>query len=355
VSILKAKIIHVNAGAGYDIHIAKGVIDSAGELAAAVTRSRRAAIITDSSVAELYGGRVKKSFEAAGFEAPLFAFPAGEASKTHATLLAIYAFLARSEVTRADMIVALGGGVPGDVAGFAAATWQRGLDFMQIPTTLLAQVDSSIGGKTGVDLPEGKNLVGAFWQPRLVVCDPDTLGTLDSENISCGMAEVIKHACIRSRKLFDSLKAHDRIDGNIVETVMANLVIKRDIVERDERERGERMLLNFGHTLGHAIEKLLDFRGISHGGAVAAGMALMARASERNGLTAPGTADALDALLAQYGLSADCGLDIGDIVDAARGDKKRSGSDINLVLLKDIGESFVYRLPVDRLRPFFGV
>jgi len=352
---LRAETIHVNAGAGYDIRIQNGLIDSAGELISTVTRSRRAAIVTDTTVAGLYGKRVKMSLEAAGFEVPVFAFPAGEASKNHKTLLEIYSYLAASDITRSDIIVALGGGVTGDVAGYAAATWQRGLDFVQIPTTLLAQVDSSIGGKTAVDLAEGKNLVGAFWQPSLVICDPQTLATLDSTNIACGMAEVIKHACIRSSALFETLLACDDIYENLVELISANLKIKRDVVERDERERGERILLNFGHTLGHAIEKLHGYTGITHGEAVAVGMVIITRFAEKRGLTCAGTANTLAGLLKKFGLPTDTALKLCDIVEAAKGDKKRAGGDISLVLLSGIGEAYVHRLPVTGLPAFFGL
>jgi 3-dehydroquinate synthase len=355
VSILSTEIIHVYAGKGYDIHIQKGIIGSTGELVRTVKDAHRAVIITDSTVAPLYAGIVKKSLEAAGFNAFLFVFPAGEASKNHKTLLDIYAYLAKSELTRSDIIVALGGGVTGDVAGFAAATWQRGIDFVQIPTTLLAQVDSSIGGKTAVDLPEGKNLVGAFWQPSLVLCDPQTLSTLDSTNIACGMGEIIKHACIRSKELFDFLLETQSVNQSIVRLIAENLKIKRDVVERDEREKGERMLLNFGHTLGHAIEKLNHFTGITHGEAVAIGMATITRYSEKKGMTEAGTYAALVNLLEKHGLPSETSLPLCDMINAAKGDKKRAGGDIHLVLLKRLGEGFVYRLPIVEMPAFFDL
>ena len=352
---MQNEIIRVNAGAGYDIHIREGLLDSAGELIKAVAHSKKAAVVTDTTVARLYGERVRTSLVFAGFDAPLFAFPAGEFSKNHGTLLKIYTFLAQSDITRADLIVALGGGVAGDTAGYAAATWQRGIPFVQIPTTLLAQVDSSIGGKTAVDLPEGKNLVGAFWQPSLVLCDPQTLSTLDRANIACGMAEIIKHACIRSSALFDTLLACGDFREDIVGLIAANLTIKRDIVQRDERERGERMLLNFGHTLGHAIEKLHGFTGVSHGEAVAAGMAMITRRAEKIGLTRTGTAEKLSSMLRKYGLPDGSELPLAQIVEAAKGDKKRAGGDIHLVLLEEIGKAYLHTLPVAELPAFFGL
>ena len=344
--------IHVATGRPYDILLGDGLLDRAGEFTAALFPPCRAAVVTDDTVAGLYGARVVQSLAAAGFLPSLFAFPAGEPSKNHRTLLDIYAYLAENSITRSDLIVALGGGVPGDVAGFAAATWQRGVDFIQIPTTLLAQVDSSIGGKTAVDLPAGKNLVGAFWQPRRVLCDPQTLRTLDARNTACGMAEIIKHACIRSAGLFETL---ENASGTVTSAVIRdNLCIKRDIVERDERESGERMLLNFGHTLGHAVEKLHHYQGVTHGEAVAAGMALMARAGERNGVTAPGTGDRLCRLLVRYGLPAGCELPLREIAKAAENDKKRAGGDIRVVLLRSIGEGMIRRMPVSSLAGFLG-
>jgi 3-dehydroquinate synthase len=347
--------IHVNAGAGYDAVVAGGVLSRAGALAAGVTSSRRAVIVTDSNVGALYGGRVRRSFLDAGFSAPLYSFPAGEPSKNHSTLLGIYSFFASSELTRSDTVVALGGGVAGDTAGFAAATWQRGVNLIQIPTTLLAQVDASVGGKTAVDLPEGKNLVGAFWQPKLVLCDPEALATLDSANLACGMAEVIKHGAIKSAELFSALGRRDPDCLPDAALIAANIDIKRGVVERDERESGERMLLNFGHTLGHAIEKLKNFSGVTHGECVAMGMAAVTRASERRGLTAPGTSVKLEAMLRRYTLPVDSDLPLADIVRAARGDKKRAGENINLVYLHEIGRAGIIRIPVAELAGFFGV
>ena len=205
-----------------------------------------------------------------------------------------------------------------------------------------------------MDLPEGKNLVGSFWQPSLVICDPDTLKTLDGANLACGMAEVIKHACIRSGKLFETLEAGIGPD-DMEHLIAANLNIKREVVERDTRENGERMLLNFGHTLGHAIEKLHNYIGITHGEAVAMGMMLITRACERHSLTEAGTADKLSALLCKYHLPSECGLALSDILEAAKGDKKRASNDINLVILKKIGEAVVYRLPVNEMPAFFGL
>jgi 3-dehydroquinate synthase len=357
---MSEELLHVRtglaaAGGGYDIHVGGGALSRAGELLASVTPSRRAAIVTDSNVAKLYAGKVREILESAGFSAPVFAFPAGEKSKNLSTLADIYTFLAENELTRADTVVALGGGVPGDTAGFAAATWQRGIRLMQIPTTLLAQVDSSVGGKTAVDLEEGKNLVGAFWQPSLVVCDPDTLVTLDKKNLACGMAEIIKHACIRDAAMFSELETLDLTAVPPAGLIARNIGIKRAVVERDERERGERMLLNFGHTLGHAVEKLSFRLGVTHGHCVAAGMAMITRASERRGLTEKGTSARLEKLLGRAALPTGTDLDIETVLDAVRADKKRSGDDINLVVLERIGSAHVMRMPLVEFRSFMGL
>ncbi len=350
-----AEVIPVRTGRAYEIHLGRGMIAETGRFAESVARTHRAVIITDTNVGPLYADTVRASMQAAGFTAPVFAFKAGEASKNLDTLRTLYTFFARNDLTRADLVVALGGGVVGDTAGFAAATYMRGIDFIQVPTTLLAQVDSSVGGKTAVDLPEGKNLAGAFWQPRAVVCDPDVLDTLDEGNIACGMGEIIKQACIRSKPLFDQLCMEKDLHTALPDIIAQNILIKRDVVEHDEREKGERMLLNFGHTLGHAIEKCLHFQGISHGAAVAVGMKLITEAAERQGLSPTGTSARIAALTKKYGLPTESPVPLADAVRAAQNDKKRAGGDIRLVLLKSIGDAFLYRLPVTGLPAFFGL
>jgi 3-dehydroquinate synthase len=347
---MQSRTIHVSTGRSYDIEAGTGLLDHSGELIRPITKTQNVAVISDSTVAKLYGDRMMQSLAAAGFTAKLHIFPAGEKSKNHTTLLGIYTFLAQNGYTRADLIVALGGGVVGDVSGFAAATYMRGIDFVQVPTTLLAEVDSSIGGKTAVDLCEGKNLVGAFWQPRLVICDPSTLKTLDSRIFSDGMAEAIKHTCIRDSALFDALLGGAAVDEDFI---CRNIDIKRRVVERDERESGERMLLNFGHTLGHAIEKTYNFETYTHGEAVAIGMVLITRQSEKKGLTQKGTTKKIETLLKKFGLPTECSASIDDIVKAAASDKKRADGGITLVLLRKIGDAFLHRLSDADFRRFF--
>ena len=272
------KTITVHASQTYDIFIENGLLDACGTILKQTTKAQKAAIITDDTVEALYGARVRASLEKEGFEVIQFVFPHGELSKCSATLNQIYDFLCENSMTRTDCLVALGGGVVGDITGFAAATFLRGMDFVQIPTTLLAQVDSSVGGKTAIDLPGGKNLVGAFKQPVCVICDPRTLDTLPPEIFSDGMGEVIKYGMIRDAALFDLVAAHtqESISAVLEEVIAACIAIKRDVVEADEFDTGERMILNYGHTLGHAIESYYHYETYSHGSAVAAGMCMMA-------------------------------------------------------------------------------
>lgn len=348
------KTLRVNAGGGYDILIERGLLKNCGEKIKAASGSRRAAVISDSHVAPLYLETVQSSLRAAGMETVSYVFEAGEASKTTENLVKIVEFLAENGLTRKDCAVALGGGVCGDMAGFAAAVYLRGIKYVQIPTTLLAQVDSSVGGKTAVDLPQGKNLCGAFWQPALVVIDPDVLSTLPQHYFSDGMGEVIKYGCIKSAELFERLEksdAHDFIDEAIYECCD----IKRGVVERDEKEAGERALLNFGHTCGHAIEKLYDFSGISHGEAVGIGMVMISRAGENEGITEKGTADRIAGLLKKYGLKTQTDLAVGDIVAGMAFDKKRTADGINLIMLSKIGESFIDNRTISGVNALFGI
>ena len=334
------RIIRVNTGAPYDILIERGLTDKVGELVRELGGANKICVISDSNVAPIYGGRVIKSLENAGLEVCSYTFEAGERQKTLATIAEMYAVMANFGMSRKDMVVALGGGVAGDMAGFAAATYMRGIRFVQIPTSLLAQVDSSVGGKTGVDIPQGKNLVGAFAQPSLVIIDPDSLDTLPEFYFSDGMGEVIKYGCIKDAELFKILEnGFDDIEDIIAICVS----IKRDVVERDEKESGERMLLNFGHTWGHALEKFYNFESLSHGRAVTIGMVTLTEASERLGLTEKGTADRLRALCSKYGLPITDSAPADEIAALCANDKKAAGDSVNLVLLRKIGDSFIMK------------
>ncbi|MCD7948448.1 MAG: 3-dehydroquinate synthase [Oscillospiraceae bacterium] len=355
---MKTLPVHL-PGREYDILIERGILARAGEHCRAVLpKARRLAVVSDSNVAPLYADRTLESLGAAGFDARLLTVPAGERAKSLAMLGTLYDFFMEMGLTRSDAVVALGGGVVGDLTGFAAATILRGVDFVQIPTTLLAQVDSSVGGKVAIDLPAGKNLAGAFWQPRLVLMDPAVLGTLDESTFSDGMAEVIKYGCIRDADLYAYLAqrpSRGEVTADIEHVLYRCCAIKRDIVERDERDTGERMLLNFGHTLGHAYERAGGYTRWTHGQAVAAGMVKAAELGTKLGVTPEGTAARIAVLLGCFGLplAIDCTQE--EYASAIGLDKKGSGGDISLILLEEIGRACAKKLPkADVLRLLEG-
>ena len=345
------RTVHVETGNPYDIFIERGIIENCGEYVRKLSNAQKVTVITDTNVAPLYQWKVLNSLVKEGFQVTTHTFKAGEESKTLATIAEMYETLADFKMTRKDIVLALGGGVTGDMAGFAAATYLRGIDFIQVPTSLLAQVDSSVGGKTGVDLPHGKNLVGAFHQPIAVLIDPDTLNTLPDAYICDGMAEVIKYGCIKDAEFFENLENENALD-HIEDVIEKCVSIKRDVVSRDERESGERMLLNFGHTLGHSIEKIYDFKGISHGMAVAIGMVFISRAGEKQGVTEIGTTDKIIALCKKYGLPTSDKATFAEMAESAKGDKKTAGGSINLVMLNKIGDSYTRKLELDKLEEF---
>lgn len=345
------KTIHVDTGKPYYIFIERGILDQCGLFIRKVSDAKKVTVITDSNVAPNYQWRVLNSLEKQGFIVKTHIFKAGEESKNLNSIAEMYNTFADYKMTRKDIVLALGGGVTGDMAGFAAATWLRGIDYVQVPTSLLAQVDSSVGGKTGVDIQQGKNLVGAFRQPKAVLIDPDTLLTLPDAYVCDGMAEVIKYGCIKDEEFFNNLSTVDAME-HIEDVIEKCVTIKRDVVSRDECEKGERMLLNFGHTLGHSIEKIYDFKGISHGMAVAIGMVLMAKAGEQNGITQEGTADKIANLCLKYGLPTHDEASFEKMAEYAASDKKTSGDEINLVLLNKIGDSFTKKIKLDKLLDF---
>ena len=271
----------------------------------------------------------------------IFVSPQSDSARNVSVL---YDRMAEAGLTRSDGVVALGGGVTGDMGGLAAATFLRGIAFVQMPTTVLSQNDSSVGGKTGVDLACGKNLVGSFHQPSLVLADVDTLSTLPPRYVTDGFGEIIKHGCIKSAELFALIEQYGTDMEKIADFTARSVAIKSGVVERDERESGERMLLNFGHTLGHAIEKCCDFTKYAHGEAVGIGMLMMARAGEAAGLTASGTVERIETVLQKCGMPTACEFTLEELCAAAMLDKKRRGEKMNIVLLRDIGDSFVYQI-----------
>lgn len=336
--------VTVKASRDYQVLIGQGLLSSLGQEAAAVVKGRRVCIVSDSNVFPLYGAAAAASLEQTGFTVHTFIFPAGEQSKSAAVWLDLLNTLAACGLTRADAIVALGGGVVGDLSGFAAATYLRGVAYIQVPTSLLAMVDSSVGGKTAIDLPAGKNLCGAFCQPRLVLCDTDCLRTLPRDVLLGGCAEIIKYGVLGSRDLFDRLKSGP--DGQDWPWVITQCVsMKRDVVEEDEFDTGRRQSLNLGHTLGHAIERNSDFS-LSHGQAVAIGMAMIARSAARFDLCSQETADEIVSLLRTYSLPVDTDQNLDDILSTALGDKKRQGSTLTLIVPRTIGCCELYPIPV---------
>lgn len=347
------KTLQVNTGRPYKIHISRGILNSCGEYINEISGAKRAMIISDSNVFPIYGKAVTDSLEKNGFSVFSFVFKAGEEQKNLSTTGQMYNALITNEFTRKDIIIALGGGVTGDMAGFAAATYLRGIDFVQLPTSLLAQVDSSVGGKTGIDLPFGKNLVGAFWQPCLVLIDPATLSTLPGHFFTDGMGEVIKYGCIESAGLFEQLEKADA-EKNIEDIIFRCVSIKRDIVQQDEQESGKRMLLNFGHTFGHALERAHNFSGLSHGSAVAIGMVMMTKCSEKSGLTELGTAGRIEMLCKKYKLPITDNTKNRTIALYCGADKKSIGTAVNLVVLSKIGSSKIFTIEKECLEQFIS-
>ena len=315
----------------YDVLVADGLLDRLGELSRdAVPAARRALVVSDSNVAPLHLPRALASLRAAGLDAADFVFPAGEASKNAETLLAILDALARKGLTRTDLVVALGGGVVGDVTGLAAALFLRGIAVVQVPTSLLAAVDSSVGGKTAVNIDAGKNLVGAFHQPSLVVCDPALLATLPAEDFADGCAEVIKYAFIGAEELHAFLEEHDVRDDPAL-AIALSVRRKRDAVAADEHDTGERQLLNLGHTIGHAIEMASGFA-VRHGHAVAIGMVAAAEGAAACGYATENAAPAMRALLRRAGLPVRTDFPAEVLLPYIGRDKKRAGDRLTFVL-----------------------
>ncbi|MBP1560640.1 MAG: 3-dehydroquinate synthase [Oscillospiraceae bacterium] len=346
------KKITVTASGIYDVLIGGGLLRFCGGYVKNVTEASKLAVITDDTVDALYGKIVTDALEAEGFGVCKFVFPHGETSKSAKTLTDIWNFLCENNLSRSDCLIALGGGVVGDITGFAAATYLRGIDFIQLPTTLLAQVDSSVGGKTAIDLDGGKNLVGSFKQPKLVLCDTDTLDTLSDDIFIDGMGEVIKYGMIKSESLFAELEQYTtealRKNKAALDDIIAQCVtIKRDVVEADEFDTGERMLLNFGHTLGHSIEQYYNYTGISHGKAVGIGMRMITHVAEKNGMAETGTYARLKNCLDYYGLDINVEPAMSELAGACINDKKRFGDSINIIICSNIGTSAVKKMPVE--------
>ena len=338
------KKITVKASGEYDVIVGEGIITKVGEFVKEVINPCKVALITDDIVDKLYSSPVLRSLERAGFTVVKYAFKHGEQSKNLCTYGEILSFLADNQLTRTDAIVALGGGVVGDMAGFAAATYLRGIKYVQVPTTLLAQIDSSVGGKTAIDLDQGKNLVGAFCQPKLVVCDIMTLYTLPERIFTDGMGEAAKYA-ILDKEVYQLLSGEER---HLLKLICLCIDYKRKIVEKDEFEGGERRLLNLGHTLAHGIERLSSYS-ITHGSAVAMGLKIVLDNALRHQLIDQTTYDGMISAVNNCAGESKCPYQIKDICEAALTDKKRSGNQITLIMPFGVGDCRPVSVNVDEL------
>ena len=346
----KMEIVKVSASKEYNVNIGSGFIDTIGEKIAEIKKPCRVVLVSDDTVFSLYGERVKKSLEKNGYSVCEFVFPHGEDSKSLENFEKIQEFCAENSITRTDLFIALGGGVTGDLTGFAAASYLRGVDFVQIPTTVLSMVDSSVGGKTAVNLNAGKNLCGAFYQPIAVYADCETLGTLPEETFNEGCAEVIKYGMILDGEFLTFLK-NNSIRDNIEYVIKRCVEIKRDVVDRDEFENGERKLLNFGHTIGHAIEKCSKLT-ISHGNAVAIGMVIATRGAYKTGLVNEDFTEMLVEILKANNLPTTCDFTADELYKVSLSDKKRSLDTISLIIPEKYGLCKIEKIGIEKLKDF---
>lgn len=342
--------MHIEATKPYDVIIGKDL--DMGGLLKKVVSPCRTVLVSDSNVAPLYSLKVAKALENSGFDVCTKKIPAGEESKNMDNLKELLEYMADCGLTRTDCVIALGGGVVGDLTGFAAGCYLRGIKYVQMPTTLLAAVDSSVGGKTAIDLMAGKNLAGLFYQPEVVLCDVGFLETLPDDVFACGLAEAIKTGVLSGHELFDRFTGAD-VKENIAEIISLCVRYKGDMVQRDEFETGERKLLNLGHTIGHAVEKLSGYA-VAHGQAVAIGTAMMARAAEKMGDAQPGMVQTIEKVLAANGLPTDCEYSAKELAQAALNDKKRSGNEITIVIPASIGGCTMKKIPVSELESYIG-
>jgi 3-dehydroquinate synthase len=342
--------VKVTASKEYNVYIGSGFLDNVGEMLASIKRPCRVVIASDDNVYSLYGEKVKSSLEKSGFTVFEYIVPHGENSKSVENFIKIQEFCTENNKTRTDLFVALGGGGTGDLTGFVASTYLRGVDFVQIPTTVLSMVDSSVGGKTAINLNAGKNLCGAFYQPIAVYADCETLQTLPEETFNEGCAEIIKYGMILDAELLKYL-SENSIRENIERVIKRCVEIKRDVVEHDEFENGERKLLNFGHTIGHAIEKCSSLT-ISHGNAVAIGMVIATKGAYEIGLSDEDYSNVLLPILKANNLPTSCGFSAKALADVALSDKKRSQDTISLIVPEKYGLCKIEKIHIDKLQDF---
>ena len=340
--------VKVSASKEYEVLIGQGLLKNCGELIKPHLKTDKVFIVTDDKVSSLYLDTLKNALKQSDISSAEFIFPNGEQSKSADTYIKLLNVLAENKINRADTLIALGGGVVGDLTGFAAATFLRGIGFIQIPTTLLSAVDSSVGGKTAIDLDAGKNLAGAFYQPSVVICDTDTLSTLDETNYKCGMAEVIKYGILCDKEFFDKLLSRDISNEDIITKCVQ---IKSDVVKDDEFDTGRRKLLNLGHTIGHAIESLSKYQ-TPHGLAVAIGMNYISKIAYNNGLCDERTVTETEEILKAYGLPLTCDYTLDEIISKLTSDKKVEGEKIDLIIPEHTGKCVIYPLPLSKLEAF---
>ena len=346
--------LNINASKKYSIMMESGLLYRLGELINQVERPGKVCLISDTTVYDIFGETVLAALKNNGFDVNVLILAPGEQTKSMSSLNRVLEYLAEREYTKRDVLVALGGGVIGDLTGFAASVYLRGISFIQVPTTLLAAVDSSIGGKTAINLKSGKNLAGAFWQPSLVVFDPDTVLELPEQQFKDGISEIIKTAVMGDAELFDYLQTveNPKIIDFVEKCVMSAASVKKALVEEDERDNDMRKLLNFGHTMGHAIEKVSDYS-ISHGQAVAMGMLACAKASFLKGWSNRDCAIPIWQVLDKYGIDPICPYTAPRLADAALKDKKRDGETISIVVPLQIGTAALMDIPIEELEDFF--
>ena len=336
----------------YDIEIAKGLGTRMGKRIRELSSADKVAIITDTTVDALYGALLEKQLAEEQFTVRRIVFPAGENHKNLTTLATVYSQMADFGLTRKDLVVTLGGGVVGDLGGFAGATFLRGIDFIQVPTTLLAQIDSSVGGKVAVDLPAGKNLVGSFYQPKGVLIDPQLLTSLPPRYLHDGLAEVIKCGAFGDEELFAKLASYkdtDEMLQNVIYIIATCCQLKAKVVAEDERDVGARMVLNFGHTIGHAVEKYYNYEKYTHGEAVAIGMVRITEQTEKLGMTEQGTAHKLKKVLEHYQLPTSVEIPVQSITAVVAMDKKKRGDSLTIVTIPKIGASKLVKIPFSDL------
>lgn len=341
------KIIHIDASVSYDVLIGEGLLKEAGKRIKNLGKVNHVVIVSDDNVYPIYGDTLVSLLEAEGIKTESFIFPHGEQSKSISVYEELLEFLCKMKMTRSDMLVALGGGVTGDLTGFAAATYQRGIRFVQIPTSLLAAVDSSVGGKTAVNLEGGKNQVGCFYQPSLVLCDTETLSTLPEEEFCAGSAEVIKYGMIGDRDFFFALNKKP-IKEWLPDVIATCVAMKRDVVMRDEFDNGDRMLLNYGHTFAHGVEKCSGYK-TPHGMAVAMGMAVITKAAEELGQCEKGITDILTETLKKYKLPTEIPYTAEEITAVGMVDKKSTGSSLRIIVPEEIGRCVIKTIASEEL------